>query len=344
MKAAFFTGIQQIEVRETTLPTPGAGEALVRNLASGVCGTDVHIFHGEPGSADVTAPVILGHEYAGIVEQIGAGVHHVAVGDRVTVDPNIYCGTCVHCRRGAKQMCEEMKAVGVTRDGGFGEYSLVPAAQLLPVSQQADIEAAAMAEPIACCIHGIDRAGIRPGDVVLVVGGGAIGLINVQLARNAGASCVILSEPVEMRRRVALEVGADAVVNPFEEDPLECIRAMTGKDGADVVIECVGNIPAIKQAVTCAGKGATVLLFSVPQVDASYALPLFDVFKKELTIKGSFVNPDTQSRAVALINAGRINVKPLITHRYALDQTEEAIRMQMSSESIKVLVLPHMAG
>jgi 2-desacetyl-2-hydroxyethyl bacteriochlorophyllide A dehydrogenase len=339
MKAAVFTGIKQIEIRDITLPPPGPGEALVRNMAAGVCGTDVHIYHGEPGSAEVTPPVILGHEYAGVVEALGEGVKNVAAGDRVTVDPNIYCGLCAYCRRGSKQMCEDMKAVGVTQDGGFAEYSLVPASQLLKVSPQADIEAAAMAEPLACCIHGIDLAGIKAGDSVLVIGGGAIGLLMLQLARQAGAAFVALSEPVAMRRAAALELGADAVIDPFSENPAERIAALTGREGAEVVIECVGNTAATRQAFDCAGKGATVLLFSVPGVEAVFPLPLFDVFKKELTIKGSFVNPDTQSRAVALINAGRINVGPIITHRYPVEQTEEAIRMQMSPESIKVLVV-----
>ena len=132
-------------------------------MVCGVCGTDVHIFHGEPGSADVNPPVVLGHEYSGEVVEVGEGVTALKPGDHVTVDPNIYCGECVYCRNGKKQLCETMQAVGVTRDGGFGEYSLVPAAQAFKLGDSVPYEAGAMAEPVACCLHGIDLAGIKAG-------------------------------------------------------------------------------------------------------------------------------------------------------------------------------------
>ena len=230
-----------------------------------------------------------------------------------------------------------MEAIGVTRDGGFAEYSLIPASQAFKLDPSVPFEAAAMAEPLACCLHGIDLAGIQAGDKVCVVGGGAIGLIMVQLAKLSGASKIVVSEPNEKRRQVALEVGAGAAIDPTQPDYEEAFtQAMDGS--ADVVIECVGNTPAVKSAFQFAGKGATILLFSVPKVDATFDLPLFDVYKKELTIKGSFVNPDTHDRAVRLINSGKVDFSSIITHRFTLDQMPEAIAMQMSSESIKVVV------
>ena len=309
-------------------------------MVCGVCGTDVHIFHGEPGSADVNPPVVLGHEYSGEVVEVGEGVTALKPGDHVTVDPNIYCGECVYCRNGKKQLCETMQAVGVTRDGGFGEYSLVPAAQAFKLGDSVPYEAGAMAEPVACCLHGIDLAGIKAGDRVCIVGGGAIGLIMLQLAKLSGASSLVLSEPNEKRRQVALSLGADAAIDPTAPDAGSAYEAALG-DGADVVIECVGNNAAVKSAFQLAKKGATIVLFSVPKVDATFDLPLFDVYKKELTIKGSFVNPDTHERAVRLINSGKLDFTSIITHRFNLDQLPEAIAMQMSSESIKVVVCPH---
>lgn len=340
MKASYFLGKGSFEVRQAPELHPGPGEVVIKNMVCGVCGTDVHIFHGEPGSADVNPPVVLGHEYSGEVVEVGEGVTALKPGDHVTVDPNIYCGECVYCRNGKKQLCETMQAVGVTRDGGFGEYSLVPAAQAFKLGDSVPYEAGAMAEPVACCLHGIDLAGIKAGDRVCIVGGGAIGLIMLQLAKLSGASSLVLSEPNEKRRQVALSLGADAAIDPTAPDAGSAYEAALG-DGADVVIECVGNNAAVKSAFQLAKKGATIVLFSVPKVDATFDLPLFDVYKKELTIKGSFVNPDTHERAVRLINSGKLDFTSIITHRFNLDQLPEAIAMQMSSESIKVVVCPH---
>lgn len=340
MKGSFFLGNGRFEVREKEIPALGPRDVLIRNMAAGVCGTDVHIYHGEEGSAAVTPPVVLGHEYSGLVEAVGSDVTAVSVGDHVTVDPNMYCGQCPNCRAGKKQLCERMVAVGVNFDGGFAEHSVVPEGQCFKLSPDLPYEVGAMAEPIACCLHGIDLAEIRPGQRVLVIGGGAIGLIMAQLARLSGAASVIVSEPIEMRRKIAMQVGADGTIDPMREDVRGRFQALTGRDGAEVVIECVGKAVAVKQAVAAAAPGAMLMLFSVPSVGATFELPLFDIFKKELTIRGSMVNPDTHARAVALLNAGRLQIEPLITHRFPLANVEEAIKMQMSAESIKVLVKP----
>ena len=337
MKASRFLGNKTFAVADLPTPHAGPGELVLRNQVCGVCGTDVHIYHGEPGSADVNPPVVLGHEYSGEVVEVGEGVTAFAVGDHVTVDPNIYCGHCAYCQNGKKQLCPSMEAIGVTRDGGFAQYSLIPAAQAFKLEPTVPWEAAAMAEPLACCLHGIDLAGIQVGDKVCVVGGGAIGLLMVQLAKLSGASQIVLSEPNEKRRQVGLQLGANTALDPTRPDAQEAFAQVLG-GGANVVIECVGNVPAVKSAFQFAGKGATVLLFSVPKVDATFDLPLFDVYKKELTIKGSFVNPDTHARAVALINSGKVDFGPIITHRFPLDQLPEAIAMQMSDASIKVVV------
>lgn len=337
MKASRFLGNKTFAVTDLPTPHAGPGELVLRNQVCGVCGTDVHIYHGEPGSADVNPPVVLGHEYSGEVVEVGEGVTGFAVGDHVTVDPNIYCGHCAYCQNGKKQLCPSMEAIGVTRDGGFAQYSRIPASQAFKLEPTVPWEAAAMAEPLACCLHGIDLAGIQVGDKVCVVGGGAIGLLMVQLAKLSGASQIVLSEPNEKRRQVGLQLGANAALDPTRPDSQEAF-AQVLDGGANVVIECVGNVPAVKSAFQFAGKGATVLLFSVPKVDATFDLPLFDVYKKELTIKGSFVNPDTHARAVALINSGKVDFGPIITHRFPLDQLPEAIAMQMSDASIKVVV------
>ena len=241
---------------------------------------------------------------------------------------------------GRKQNCEHLFALGVNVNGGFAEYALCPETQCFKIREDLDMNVAAMAEPLACVIHGIDQAKIQPGQTVLVIGGGTIGLLMVQMAKLSGASTIILSEPIEMRRQIGLEVGADAAVDPLHEDLGARIKEITGREGTDVIIECVGKPFAVEQAFQVAGLGTTILLFSVPGVDSTVALPLFDVYKKELKIVGSMINPDTQLRAVNLLNSGKLEIKKLITHVYDLEHLEDAIKMQMSSESIKVVVHP----
>lgn len=288
----------------------------------------------------MTPPVVLGHEFSGIVTEVGAGVTALQPGDHVAIDPNIYCGKCRPCRMGKKQNCEHLYALGVNTNGGFAEYVLCPASQCFKVKPEVPFDVAAMAEPLACVIHGIDQVGINAGQNVLVVGGGTIGLLMVQMAKLSGAATVILSEPVAKRRDIALQVGADAVIDPIHEDLGRRIQEIIGASGADVVIECVGKPMAAKQAIQTAGLGASVLLFSVPGVEDQLLLPLFDIYKKELRIVGSMINPNTQQRAVDLINSGRLQIIPLITHAFDHKHLEDAIKMQMSDKSIKVMVHP----
>lgn len=340
MKSNFFLGDKNFEVREMPIPQVGPTDVLVRVVAAGICGTDVHIYHGDKGSAEVKPPVILGHEFSGVVEQAGNAVTSVSVGDHVTVDPNIYCGKCHYCQIGKKQLCENLYAIGVNRDGGFAEYCIVPETQCYLLDKSLPLSHGAMAEPLACCLHGIDRANITPGSTVCVIGGGAIGLIMVQLARHVGTSQVILSEPVAMRREIGLQLGANAVIDPVHEDIAARLQEITGAAGADVIIECVGTPVATEQAFRAAKRGGTLLLFSVPKANSIYELHLEDIYQKELTIMGSMINPDTHGRAAALINSRTIKMDKIITHRYPVEQVEDAILMQQNSESIKVIIEP----
>ncbi len=208
------------------------------------------------------------------------------------------------------------------------------------LANDSDYEAGAMAEPLACCLHGMDIVNIKAGDRVVVIGGGAIGLLMVQLAKLSGASKVLLSEPVEIRREIGMKVGADAAVNPLHGDLKNQINNSVGSGAIDVVIECVGKNIAVEQAIKIADRGSKILLFSVPSPDAKIELPLFDVFVKELKIFGSFVNPNTQSRATELINSGRLDLKSIITHRFNINEVDKAIEKQMEQDSIKVIVKP----
>ncbi|MBD5456877.1 MAG: zinc-dependent alcohol dehydrogenase family protein [Lachnospiraceae bacterium] len=340
MKGTYFLGKKKFNVCDLPIQENGDHDVLIRVAACGICGTDVHIYQGGKGSADIQPPLILGHELAGIVEKVGSAVMNVKPGDHVTVDPNIYCGKCHYCRIGKKQLCENLSAIGVNRNGGFAEYCMAPDTQCYLLNDDIPLKYGAMTEPLACCIHGIDRSGIKQGDTVCIIGGGAIGLMMVQLAKLSGASKVVLSEPVDMRRQIGLKLGADAVIDPAHEEISQKLQEISGAPGADVVIECVGNVNATEQAFKAAKRGTTLVLFSVPKEGSIYELHLEEVYQKELTILGSMVNPDTHERAVKMINSGMIQMESIITHSYPVEQLEEAILMQMKNESIKVIVEP----
>ena len=339
MKGNFFLGNGAFELRDMEQRKLQPNEVRIRNMAAGVCGTDVHIYHGDKGSADVIPPVVLGHEYSGLVLEIGENVHKVKVGDHVCVDPNRYCGNCTFCLNGQKQLCEHLYAVGVNENGGFAQESIVPENQCFKLSRDVDWSAGAMAEPISCCLHGMDQIKIHQGDTVAIIGGGAIGLLFVQLCRLSGASFIVVSEPIAFRRNVALKVGADVCAEP--STVAETIAQGTNGRGVDVIIECSGSTKAAQQTIALARRGTRILFFAVPSPEAAISLPLFDVYQKELSIVGSFINPDTFERAVRLLNNHRLQTKPIITHTYPLENVEDAIQMQMSDESLKVMVFPN---
>lgn len=338
MKSAVFYGKHDIKIEDRELREINENELLVKVKACGICGTDIHIFNGEEGSATVTPPIILGHEYSGEVVKVGKNVENIKNGDKVVIDPNIYCGECDYCRSGKKQLCNNLTALGVNIDGGFSEYCIVPKGQAY-LFNNISFEEAAMVEPTACCLHGINNIEIKPGDKVLVLGAGAIGLIMLQLAKISGASVVGVSEPIEKRRETALELGADCTLNPMVDSFKEDLKKYFG-EGPDVIIECIGNKYVIESAIDIARKGAKILLFGVSSPNTKVEISPLEIFKKELTIKGSFINPDTHLDALNLIVSGKINVEKIITHKYELGKIHEALEMQNSAESVKVLVTP----
>ena len=208
MKAAVYHGKHDLRVEEVPEKELKDNEVMIQVKYCGVCGTDIHIFNGDGGSSAVTPPLIPGHEFSGVVAKVGSGVTKFKVGDRVSGDPNDMCGECYFCKNAKQHFCTNNIGVGTTVDGGFAEYVVMREKQVYKFSDSLSFIEAAMAEPISCCLHGIDLCNIKYGDTVLVMGGGPIGMIMLQLAKNAGASKVILSEPVEEKRELALKLGA----------------------------------------------------------------------------------------------------------------------------------------
>ena len=300
MKAAVFQAPSQIVVEEVPDPQVGPDEALIRVAACGICGTDLHIEHG---GFDAVYPVIAGHEFSGTIVEVGRVVTHLRPGDRVAVNPNTPCRLCRHCRRGRFHLCLDMTACGVTYNGGFAELCKVAAPLALPVSDALPLEQWAMMEPVSCCVHGIDMAGIVPGDRVVILGGGSIGLVLLQLARHAGAAQVIVSEPQEAKRALALQLGADDTLDPaaLGEDFTEALRDMTD-GGADVVIEAAGMAATARAATALACRGGTVLFFGVCPEDLEVSVRPYEVFHDELTLRGPFTNPLTDTRALQMLD------------------------------------------
>jgi L-iditol 2-dehydrogenase len=339
MKAAVFYGTRDIRIQDFKLSKLNSEEILLKVHACGVCGTDVHIYEGAAGSATVFPPVILGHEFSGEACEIGDDVNDIKIGDRICVDPNIYCGKCHYCRNGKAHLCERLTAIGVTVHGGFAEYCIVPESQVYKLPENISYEEGALGEPIACCLHGIDLAGITPGDTVLIIGGGTIGLIMLQMARLAGAARLILSEPVEQKRELALKLGADIVIDPAHEDFEQTIKSHTDQ-GVNIAIECVGIKQTMVQAIQSTCKGGTVMMFGLTPPDCEIPIKPFDVFRRELTIKSSFINPFSQNRAVELLASGRLKVKDLISDIVPLDNITEVFENENPRKKGKVIVKP----
>lgn len=339
MKSAVFYGKHDLRVEESIVPKPGPTEVLIQVMACGICGTDIHIYEGDKGAAEVKPPAILGHEFSGIIADIGSEVQGFQAGDRVCIDPNCYCGICDFCRNGEVHFCEHMIGYGTTVNGGFAEYCVVNESQVYRLGENTSFEQGAMAEPAACCLHGIDMCDIRPGYQVVIIGGGMIGLLMLQLAKLAGASKTALLEPVEKKREIGRKLGADICIDPLNED-VKMRLAEAGMTWIRTVIECAGLPSTVEQAIDLAGKKGTVMMFGLTKPDTQIALKPFQVFQKELTLRASFINPCTQQRALQLIDSGQLDVESMICKTIGLDQLEEVLSNPAIRAEGKYIVNP----
>lgn len=339
MKAVRLEATGQLLLSEVEKPVPGPGELLVRIEACGICGTDRHLFHGEFPSKP---PVTLGHEFAGIIEAVGTGVADFHPGMRVTGDPNIACGRCEECRRGHVNLCRNLRAIGIHRDGGFADYVCMPQNQAFALPIDLDPLHGAFCEPLACCIHGVDLARLETGSSVIVLGGGLIGLLTVQLARLAGATRIVLVTRSAEKRRLAESLGATATADPGDGDIIARIIADDGllPGGADVVFECAGVTETMQQAPRLARRGGTAVILGVMPQGKTIEIEPFDLLFREVALVSSFINPFTHARAADLIASGRITVEPLISRRIGLDEAADAIANPTRGGEIRVLVVP----
>lgn len=335
MLAAVFNGNKNIDLCDYSLRTLEKDELLIKVVCCGVCGTDRHIYEGKAPSS---IPVILGHEFSGIIVKKGDSDSIFNIDDKVAIDPNIYCGHCDYCRKGMVNFCKNLKALGVTVNGGFAEYSIIPISQAYLLPQDIDLSIAAFSEPLSCCLRGIEHADIKSGNTVVVIGGGSIGLLMVQLVKNSGASKIILVEPDSSKQKLGIELGADYSLNPYDEKIFEEINDLTGSQ-VDIVIECVGNKDTVGYAIKLAGKGGKVVIFGLAPKDQNLTLNLQYLFQKELKIFNSFLNPFTFKPAIDLLVNKKINVQKLLTKQIHLKNITDIFSETFISGNIKVQII-----
>jgi D-arabinitol dehydrogenase (NADP+) len=320
-------------VVEGPIPEPAAGEILIKVMACGVCGTDIHIFRGEYFGE---YPVIPGHEFSGVVEKTGPRVTRFAEGDRVAVEPNISCGNCENCLKNRQNFCLNWEAVGVTRPGGMAEYVLAPEPNTFDIGDLA-FEAGAFMEPLSCIVHGLQKVDFEGGDRVALLGAGPIGLLMLQLIRHLGAVEVTVADRNADRLDAAALLKADRI-----ERDLAALR----KDSYDVVVDATGAIPVMARTVDFARPGGTVLLFGVPPRGVPMEIEPFTVFRKGLTLVSSYTSVRNSYQAIDLLRSGVVDVSGLVSHRLPLSLFPHGVEtIESGSEKVKkVMMIPGERG
>ena len=299
----------------------------------GICGTDFHKFAGKVGSRPVTYPVPLGHEVSGIVTEVGAKVTDFKPGDRVTVDPNWSCGHCWYCQNGKSHLCSNSR--GVVK--GMAEFICPPQENVYHLPDGLSLRDAALTEPLACCLHGVDQLDVQLGETVAIVGFGAIGQLMLQLLHQSAAANIVIIEPNEDSRQLAMDMGATWFINPNAGDIADELNKL-GVPHTEKVIECAGLSVTAQTAVNIAGRGATVVLFGVSDPESIVSLQQYDLFWKELTIKTSYINPYTTGRAIELLHRKAVDSKRVIKKVIELEDVPEEIKSRHFSRQGKVLV------
>ncbi|NIS59625.1 MAG: zinc-binding dehydrogenase [Proteobacteria bacterium] len=321
-------------------PRPGEGEVLVKVQYAGVCGTDIHILQDLYPKA--IPPVTMGHEFSGIVSEPGPNVEGWTVGDRVTVESVAeFCGVCEFCRSGQTQRCEKRLGFGSGRDGAFASFVVTRQDGLYRLPDHVSFQEGALCEPLACAIHAVmERSSVEPGKKVLVTGPGPIGLLVLQVAKAAGATVVISgTQRDEERLKLAKRMGADHCAQIDQQDLNSPIHELTGGMGVDVSFECSGAFGAVKDCLREVRKGGEIVqvgLFGNP-IQLNYD----DVTFKEIQVKGSFThNRKTWEKAIELLRDRKVNVAPLVSREFPLDQWDEAFRLFERGEGLKYLLYP----
>ncbi|MEM9605239.1 MAG: alcohol dehydrogenase catalytic domain-containing protein [Pseudomonadota bacterium] len=328
MRATQLLATGDIQTRNVPAPTPGPGEILIRVEAAGICGTDRHLYRGEfpsvPGKT-------LGHEFSGTV--VDSGDTDLALGTRVTCDPNTWCGNCDQCLRGRVNLCVNNVATGIHRDGGFAEFCAFPASKAVVLSNDLDPLHGAFCEPLACTLHGMDMGATQPGERVLIIGGGVIGLLALQIAKRAGGEVMLLTRS-DAKQQLGRELGADVAVGNAD-----AVKAQW-PDGADLVVECAGVADTVTLAPTLTRTGGRVVILGVLPSGETVSIEPFDLLFREIQMHYSFLNPFTHQRAAKMIEDGQIAVDPLVSRTISLDDAADAIASDPLPGEVRAIVVP----
>ena len=343
MKAAVLQAPNVLELAQIDTPEAGPGELVLRVRAATVCGTDLRILTGKK-TKGVRFPSVIGHEFAGVVVQAGAGVSLFKIEDRVCMDPVIPCLACAYCKSGHENVCQNRQAMGYEFDGAFAEYIRIPAIALrsgnvFHMPEGMTFEAAALAEPLACCINGQRNADVRLGDTVVVLGAGPIGLMHAALAKLAGARQVIMSEPNAARRQAAVDRGVDAVCDPSAESVEVFVKARTAGLGADVVILAIGVPQLANEAMNLVRKGGRVNLFAGFSAGAMSEIDVNLIHYNEIIVTGaSALTRAGYELALNMLSTGQIDANSLITHRFEVADSLAAFDEAGSGRALKVAI------
>jgi len=335
MKQAELYAPESMRLIETDIPCPGAGEILIEVRRVGICGSDLHAYHGK--HPFIQLPVVPGHEFSGLVAEVGENVRDFAPGQRVTVEPSLVCGECYNCRHNRYNICENLKVIGCQTTGALGEYLVVPADKVLAIPESVSFDQAALVEPAAVAVHAVRKGNMTPGANAYVMGGGTIGLMTLQVAKALGAGKVAISDLLPDRLSLARELGADETINPRIEDPQSKIQSIF-PDGVDIIFECVGVPATVHEAIRVARKGARLILAGVFEEDIP--VPLGQVQDRELELIGTLMYQyDDFPTAIELIHSGQVKADPLISHHFPLEEAARAFSVADSrSGALKVLI------
>jgi L-iditol 2-dehydrogenase len=330
--SAVWHGTGDLRLEHRPLPTMGPGDVAVDIVGCGVCATDLHLLDGSISLYQ--PPKVLGHEIGGVVREVGSAVTHVKPGDAVALDTSVPCNTCFHCREARPFMCPNRTSVSA----GFSEINVVPASVVFRLPAGVAPETGALAEPLSCAIHAVERGGLRPADSVAIIGVGALGLLVLSVARLVGATQLIVSDLDQGRRKLAQQLGATRVIDPAAEDLPGAVLELTDGRGVDCAFEAVGTQRTLEQAFELPRQGGTLVQVSVPPTNTRPAWSAYDLFARELTIRGSYIRTTEFRRAVDLL--GTLDLSALITKRFPLHQINDAINAARAREGIRVLVGP----
>ncbi|NEE04278.1 zinc-dependent alcohol dehydrogenase family protein [Phytoactinopolyspora halotolerans] len=329
MRAVVISKPGSLSVEDVPEPVPGPGDVVVDVGACGICGTDLHIVDGEfPPSP---YPLVPGHEFAGTVSAVGDAVTTgIAVGDRVAVDPSLFCGHCRQCRRGRGNLCENWGATGDTVDGAFAERVAVPAATCYPLAAHLSFAEGALVEPVSCAVHGVRRLGVDVGERILVVGAGTMGLIMLQLLVAAGARVSVVDR-VAGKLPMAERLGAAEVATSVDDLPRRAF---------DAAVDVTGAPPAIEDAFRSLDRGGRIEIFGVAAEDAMVRLSPFRIYNDEITVVGSMAVLHSYGAALDLVAERQVDLAPLVSHTLGLEDFEHALDLVRTGQTVKAQIVP----